>query len=710
MNRNRRIEFWLCVAASALAFSDQCLANPSATSIENVSDDLAQDGGATISPGDTASESSKDDTILAMPLEDLLTLETTSVARKRQSVANSAAAVHVITQEDITRSAASSIPELLRMAPGIEVAQIQNGEIGVTARGFNSPLASNLLVLIDGRAVYFSSLSGVLWSQQLLPLSEIERIEIVRGPGATLWGSNAVNGVINIISKHASSSRGLTVVGRAGDREQSLTASYNGILGESLSYRLYGHGLHDKGMVKTDGNPVSKDSQDLAIGGRLDFEPGTNTAITLQADYSTGKYGELARLVRTNLSDPGYDLHTFDNSFGNFSLLARLTRQSSERLDFSAQVYVTRTWVRMKGLAGAQTTVDGDAGVRWSLTDRHEFNLGISARVNSTKISSQQPTFRFQGHRFQDHWLSSYAQYDFWLMPDKFRLTLGSKFEFNDVTGFELQPSAKLLFRPAAGHTLWAGVSRTSRTPSIYERTADFYLQVEPGGSPVNPLPFAIYSNIMGCPVLGSEHQTAYELGLRGKLARVWTYDVSWYLNDYRDLTAPVLVGMSPIQQPNSIFQQSSPYTLPAFQADLQYQNSDAAKIWGIEALVSGAITPTWRIDLTYSHLHVIDPGSSGYLMSSPANQFGLRSSLEVNDRLTLSAYFRHVDKLVTGAIPAYQSLDLKARYQFAPNAEISLIGKNLLSKRHAEYFDRRFPAEPAFVPRSVSVQLTGRI
>lgn len=679
-------------------------------SSEDTTDSAAPDKASALPDDDPATKTAKIDQILALPLEDLLTLETTSVARKRQSVADSAAAVHVITQEDIARSSASTIPELLRMAPGIEVAQIQNGDIGVTARGFNSPLASSLLVLIDGRAVYFSSLSGVLWSQQLLPLSEIERIEIVRGPGATLWGSNAVNGVINIISKHASSSRGLTVVGRAGDHEQSLTLSYNGVLGDSLSYRLYGHGIHDKGLVKANGNPIARETVDFAIGGRIDYEPATDTAFTLQADYSTGRFGELARLVRTNLSDPGYDLHTFDNSFGNLSLLARLSKQPTEQFDFSAQVYATRTWVRMKGLTGAQTTVDGDVGVRWSLSDRHEFNLGIFGRINSTKISSQEPTFRFQDHRFQDHWLSSYAQYDFWLLPNSLRLTLGSKFEFNDITGFEIQPSAKLLFRPASGHSLWAGISRTSRTPSIYERSADFYLQVEPGGSLINPLPFAVYSNVMGYPLLGSEHQTAYELGLRGKLAKGWTYDVAWYLNDYRDLTAPVLVGLSPIQQPTSIFQQTSPYTLPAFQANLQYQNSDAAKIWGVEALVSGAITPSWRVDLTYSHLHVINPGTSGYLSSSPKDQFGLRSALEINDRLTLSAYFRHVGRLATGAIPAYQSLDLKARYQIAPNAEISLIGKNLLNKQHAEYFDRRFPAEPAFVPRSISIQLTGRI
>lgn len=647
--------------------------------------------------------------MLAMPLEDLLTMETTSVARKRQSVGDAAAAVYVITQEDIARSAATNIPELLRMAPGIEVAQIQNGDVGVTARGFNSPLSSTLLVLVDGRAIYFSSLSGVLWSQQLLPLSEIERIEIVRGPGAALWGSNAVNGVINIISKHASAARGLRLETRLGLREQSVVASYNQRLSDQLSYRLYARGGRDLGMVDAEGQTLTLPTRDLALGARVDYEPDARTAFTLQSDFSAGSSSEVARQLRADVSHPGYQITRFDNRFTNLSVLGRMTHQVSDMANFALQSYVNRTEVHLKGLHGSQTTVDGDLTVHLKPSARHEFNLGIGARLNVTDILGMGSTFRFQDDRFVDRWISGFIQHDFWIVPSVLRLTLGTKLECNGVTGLEFQPSARLLLKPDADHAIWAAVSRSARTPSIYERAADFHMDFVPAGAPANPLPFPLYLNARGNRNLDAEHMTAWELGARGKLGGDWTYDLAAYYNEYAELTGMVLHGVRPLSLAQRVFFQSDPTSLPPFEAVLQFENAESAAIWGVEGKLSGSILPGWRIDLTAAHLGVTDPGQTGYLKTSPRNQFGLRTSADIGENLTLSAQLRHVGRLEAGGIPAYQSLDIRARYQVTPNLDLSLLGKNLLTARHAEFHDPRFPAVPAQVPRTISVQLSSR-
>lgn len=653
-------------------------------------------------PGDAV------DQMLDLPLEDLLTMETTSVARKRQSVRDSAAAVFVITQEDIAHSAASTIPELLRLAPGIEVAQIQNGEIGVAARGFNSPLSNSLLVLVDGRAIYFSSLSGVLWSQQLLPLSEIERIEIVRGPGATLWGSNAVNGVVNIISKHASAARGVRIDTRIDTREQQVALSGNGVVGEDLSYRVYARMRRNRGLNDAAGSPLTHVGSDFGMGLRIDYEPDLDSAYTLQADLAAGHHGEKVHLVNADLAQPGYRVAHFDNRFVNASLLGRMSRRLSDGLDFSFQAYVNRTTVKLKGLDGAQTMVDGDMGLRFSPSPRHEINIGLAARLNITDVLKNGTTFRLQADHFHDSWISGYIQDDIWIVPDKVRLTVGSKLEYNSITGFEFQPGAKLWAQLGADHAIWGGVSRTARTPSIYERTANFYGLYEPPGSSANPSPFDVYINARGNPDLSAERMTAFEIGLRGKLGRGWTYDIAGYYNRYSKLIGPVMAGFAPIPAPSDVFTCSNPMTPPVFETAMRFENSETAASWGVEALVSGAITPWWRADFTYSRLGVVDPGASGYLRTSPQDQFGLRTAIDITDRLIVSAHLRHVGRLETGPVPAYQSLDLRIRKVLKPNVELSLIGRNLLSPQHLEFYDPRFPALPGYVPRSVSVQLVG--
>ena len=711
MNRRGLAAMHLAAALAAGGQPQAALAQD--TVAATAGDDAAGTGKSTQTAADAvgvtaAASTARLSDMLQLPLEDLLAMETTSVAKKRQSVSDSAAAVYVITQEDIARSSASTIPELLRLAPGLEVARIQNGLVGVTARGFNSPFANTLLVLIDGRAIYFSSLSGVLWNQQLLPLSEIERIEIVRGPGATLWGSNAVNGVVNIISKHASASRGLSLDMRMGGREQSVSASYNGIVSDSLAYRIYVNALHDDGMDDAGGRPIARATRDIAAGARVDFEPDDQSAFTLQYDFAHGRYGEAARVVNPDLASPGYNLTSFRNHFTNHSLLARLVHHTSDDFEWALQSYINRTTIVLNGVTGAQTMADGNLDVRLALSPRHELNLGLGVRLNITDIGSAR-TFAFGADHFRDQWVSGYIQDDFWIVPDRLRLTVGSKLEYNSFSGVEIQPSIKLLFKPNHLHSIWAGVSNTARTPSIYERSADFHTMVTPPGGPGNPFPLAVYSHEIGNADLRSERMTAFELGMRGALGGGWTYDLAGYYNQYRRLIGPTFAGISPINPASPAPFFSSIPGKTGLEALLPFKNDEDATSWGLEGVIAGAITPAWNIELTVSHLSIVEPSTTGYLRSSPEFQFGLHSTIDLNDALMLGIDFRHVGRLRSGPVPSYEALDFRLRQRLSARFEISLIGRNLLSQRHMEFFDPRFPALPAYVARDVSLQLVGR-
>ncbi|WP_221792310.1 TonB-dependent receptor plug domain-containing protein [Aquisediminimonas sediminicola] len=252
--------------------------------------------------GDTAV-----DGLLDLPLEELLTVESTSVAKKRQKVSESAAAVFVITQEDIRRSAASTIADLLRMVPGMEVADIQQGNIVVSARGFNSMFSNTITVMIDGRPTYMSSISGILWDMTSLPVSDIERIEVVRGPGTTLWGNNAVNGVINIISRHSSDSQGVIADVRLSGRKQQGSISYADQLGDAFSYRLYAMGSADGGYVDQQGKDLTTTTHHASLGGRMDYEPDGDNTFTFQSEVAKGNNSFALNVPRSDPFNLGYD-------------------------------------------------------------------------------------------------------------------------------------------------------------------------------------------------------------------------------------------------------------------------------------------------------------------------------------------------------------------------------------------------------------------
>ncbi|NRD89350.1 hypothetical protein C8024_07665 [Sphingopyxis sp. BSNA05] len=544
---------------------------------------------------DDVVESGQDESLLDMQLEELLTLEATSVAKKRQKVSESAAAVFIITQEDIRRSTASSIPDLLRMVPGLEVATLQNSVIAVTARGFSGRFGNSVLVMVDGRTIYTNNLSGVRWDQLMLPLDEIERIEVVRGPGAALWGSNAVNGVINIISKHGSDLQGGTADVRIGLTKQQANGSYGGRFDENISYRIYANATFTDGLRDGNGDKLAGRYHGRAIGGRMDYEPSGADAFTLAAEYSKGDFDIPALVVRQDLLNPGYDPDLLDGRFSAFHVLGRWTHEVSEDLDWSFQAYYDRSTRFEYDADIQQDMVDLDFGLRWKASDTHEINVGLAARSSVDTLVAD-GSFKLSNERRSDQWLSGYIQDDITLIPDSLRLTVGSKIEFNSFSGTELQPSARLFYRPAENFAVWAGVSRAARTPSGFERDAELRLTVALPDTPGNPFSIPIYPVLFGDPDLKSERSTSYEAGFRAQIADGWSLDVAAYRNIYSRIVSLGQTGQS------LIFQE--PLTAPVgIELPVAFNNNGLAKTWGAEIALSGRIAPWWNIDVAYSHL-----------------------------------------------------------------------------------------------------------
>lgn len=650
--------------------------------------------------------------LLDMSLEDLLTLESTSVAKKRQRVSDSAAAVYVITQDDIRRSAANSIPELLRMVPGVEVGQQQNGGYAVTIRGFNSRLANSLLVMVDGRSIYVSTLSGTFWDQLMIPMGDLERIEVVRGPGATLWGANAVNGVINIITKHSAAALGISADARTSTRRQETSLSLGGRLDDAVSYRVHGAWRRDKGPQEASGADMSKRWTGIDAGGRLDWEPDAVNAITLQSEYSEGQFDTPFTFVNRDVLTPGPVRGQTESDFKAWNVLGRWTHKAGENFDLSLQAtFDSLDRSEFNGLTLEWQQVAVDAGIRWKATDTHEFNVGVGGRIMHDKLLGNSVLFSLANPVNTDRWMSGYVQDDITLIPDRLRLTLGTKLENNNFTGFEYQPSARLFFRASNALSLWGGVSRAVRTPSRFERSAVMSVTVLLPGDPQNPYPLPLYTRIRAQAARQPEVLVAWEAGARAKLPDGWALDVSGYYNNYSKLTAIEFASASPIFAP--------PVPFPVgIQADLEMQGSGKARTWGVEAALSGHIKPWWKVEATWSHfdfkakasaLTGAPPNLLFALEGSPRNQAGLRNSLDFGDRVSFDTQVRYVSSLLGGTIPAYVSGDVRLTYRPSDGIELSLIGENLFKERRAEFTQQFFQAPIAFTPRTISVQARAR-
>ena len=390
-----------------------------------------------------------------LSIEQLMNIEITTAGRKSQRLSETAAAAFVITQEDIHRSGATTIPDVLRMVPGLQVARIDGNKWAVTARGFNGRFANKLLVLMDGRSVYTPLFSGVIWDVQDTMLEDIDRIEIIRGPGAAVWGANAVNGVINIITKPASDTQGGLLAAMSGTVEKGTVGTrYGGAIGEKGTYRLYGKYFDRNGGVDAAGDDTPDDWHAFRTGFRTDWQSNTFHRMTLQGDLYEGKSGE--RLTYSLPTFPFKNTENVDEKFRGGNLLGRWTYQEEENSEATLQFYYDRTYRSFEIIEETRDTLDLDFQHRTVLLDRHEIQWGLGWRITHDDIRNSFAV-SFTPDSQTDNLFSAFIQDEIRFFEDKVRLTIGAKFEHNDYTGFEIQPSARALWTITKNHSVWGG-------------------------------------------------------------------------------------------------------------------------------------------------------------------------------------------------------------------------------------------------------------
>src|SRR5437660_2958158 len=483
--------------------------------------------------------------VTALSMEDLMNMQVTSVSKRTQKVADAAAAVFVITQEDIRRSGARSIPEALRLAPGLEVARIDSNKWAIASRGFNGRFDNKLLVLIDGRSVYTPLFSGVYWNVQDVMLEDIDRIEVIRGPGATLWGANAVNGVINIISKKAKSTQSTVVTAGAGTEERgSGGVRYGSKIGDT-SYRAYGKYFNWGPSLYSNGT-TAHDGWDALRGGfRADWTPAGSNSLTLQGDIYQSKYGET--LTVPSLNAPYSNTFPNNGKYSGGNILGRWNR-SSEGSSMSLQMYYDNTTISDNSLFGDhQNIFDTDFHHGFHVGDSQQFVWGLGYRSIRDRNDSSF-SVSLQPNQLTLNPFSAFIQDEISLVDKRLRLTFGSKFEHNDFTGFEVQPNARLLWTLTPNQSVWTAVSRAVRTPALTDEGLRLNSAVVPPATPANPTPFPAVVAVFGSHQFQSEDLLAYEVGYRVQATNSFSADIATFYNNYSNLRtaepgAPFLEG-----------------------------------------------------------------------------------------------------------------------------------------------------------------------
>ncbi len=631
--------------------------------------------------------------LTAVPFAELMNYQITSVSKQREDLSSAAAAVSVITQEDIRRSGMTSIPELLRLVPGVQVARISGNGWAISARGFNGTFAGNLLVLIDGRSVYTPLFSGVYWDVQDTLVEDIDRIEVIRGPGATLWGANAVNGVINIVTKSASETQGTLATMGVGDVERGFAgARHGGRLGERAHYRVYLKYLERDEFEASGGFAAHDATEDFRGGWRLDWDIDESDTLTFQGDvYSGERDGTFFDSTAPPLLPaPIVVEDTAEVSGGN--LLLRWSHEISEASDLSLQFYYDRTERESVSLGEDRDTWDLDFQHRFPLLDEGNVLWGLSYRRTEDDITNGN-VVSFAPMKRSDDLIGGFLQAQLPLFDDRLVLTAGSKIERNDYSGWEIQPSGRLSWSPLEGHTFWGAVSRAVRSPSRFFDDAKLRIVIPAAGFPL------IFEQV-GNRALEAEELLAYEVGYRLHVERTFSLDIALFSNHYEDQ-----IAQAPLLAPPP----------PGVALQTQYINGEEAHSYGLELSSRWQVLERWRLDLSYSFIdidrHLAVSGVGAPLATTdrktPSHQAVLRSQLELPLDLELDTTLFYTSTINSLDVPGYLRVDLRLGWEPFEGVELSLTAENLFDKDHLEWIGAEAPSTR--VPRSVHARATVR-
>jgi iron complex outermembrane receptor protein len=650
--------------------------------------------------------------VTELSLEELAQVDVTTVSKKSQKLADAAAAVYVITHEEIRRSGATSIPDALRLAPGLSVARISSNSWAISSRGFNGRFANKLRVLIDGRSVYTPTFSGVYWEAQDTRLEDVERIEVIRGPGATLWGSNAVNGIVNVITRNAKQTRGGEFSFGGGTYEKRFgSLRYGAPLGEDTFGRAYVKGFARGAFDTLDGRGAHDGWDSVRGGFRVDGEGTDGNAWTVQGDAYQGDLGE--GLLLPSLTPPYAACTTGRAPMSGFNLLGRWKKALSTTSELSFQGYYDHTYRNDPFLAEQRDTLDLDFQHRFAWLDDHDIVWGLYYRWTRPEYSQHFPVHGMADRVFNLY--SAFVQDDITLSPNRLKLTIGAKLEHNDYTGFEGQPNIRLLWTPNRQHSLWGAVSRAVRIPSVVEESASMGLRTIPPGTWLNPTPLPAIADVRGNGRFRAEVLWAYELGYRFMPRTNFSTDIALFYNVYDNLRA------------NRALPPALAADGPYIQATFPFTNEASGETYGVELAADWRPYPWWQLQLNYTYLRMnlrdkagadVVQGAVAVEGASPRQQVSLRSGFNPLPDVDLDFWLRYVDRLpcsgypragFTTYIPAYVALDARLAWRPWPSVELSLVGQNLLDSKHPEIAQETLAPPVSEVPRSVYAKIDWR-
>ncbi|BBL70872.1 TonB-dependent receptor plug domain-containing protein [Methylogaea oryzae] len=624
-----------------------------------------------------------------------------SASRHEEKVSRTAAAVFVLSGEDIKRSGATSIPDALRLVPGLDVAQINSNVWAISSRGFNDRTANKMLVLMDGRTLYHPAFSGTLWRTKDTLLEDVERIEVIRGPGAAMWGSNAVNGVINIITKKAKDSQGVYATAGVGTEENGFSAvRYGGQLGEHTYYKGYVKYFSRDTFALSGNGKNANDAWENTQGGfKLEGDPTQQDSLTLQGDVYQGNANSLQYLFAPLAPYKFYSGIPERYSGGNVQ--GRWDHRFTDASDMTLKLYFDHTedatrFSAINDLADTRVdTYDADWQHRLKWDDTHAWTWGLGYRyIHERTVTDAGYYYSMRKPTRDLQWISLFLQDEITLAPDRWKVIFGTRVEHNDYTGFEVQPNGRLVFTPSSDQTVWASISRAVRVPSraYHDMRSTYMGQVSSD----------VFLIAQGNPSLKSEALIAYELGYRIQPTDKTSLDIATFYNEYQRLYG---IGFG------------SRYTdanlTPFYGLPVTWENNMRGNTYGAEVMGQWKVTDAWRLQANYTYLQIQLSGNNLNQQvtenSSPHHQFSLWSSHNLAKDLSADAILRYVDEVPGRNIGSYVTMDLRFSWQASKNIELAVVGRNLLDGRHPEFSDSALTTPLAQIQRSVYGQINLR-
>ena len=628
-----------------------------------------------------------------LSLEELMAIEVSSAAKRPQRLADASTAIYAIGRDEIRRSGATNLPDLLRTVPGVQVSRIDASRYAVSIRGFSNRYSGKLLVLQDGRSLYNPLFAGTYWEAQDVLLEDVERIEVIRGSGGTLWGANAVNGVINIITRHARETEGTYAEAKAGNLESGMAIRHGAKLGEDGYFRAYAK-LDKHGAMDAPNGQSANDAWDQKRAGfRADMNLNAEDALTVQGDVYDGKADQSVLKLSEQTLTTSFEPDTAKLRGAN--VLLRWAHQTNAESNWQLQAYLDHSKSNDTIMSQKIDTLDVEWQQRLKLTATQDLTWGLGVRRIEESLKGGF-TVDSSPQSNNNMLYSGFVQDEIQLKPD-LTLTLGSKIEHNDNTGVEVQPSVRMLWKATPTDSFWAAVSKAVQTPTVATTTVNANVGSEPG--PYGPMVL----NVRGNPNVQSETMLSREIGYRGQFGSDVNLDATAFYNTYDNVVSR---------------EYGSPQFGQYITIPITFANQIAAKTYGVELAGNWQVIPSWRLHGSYSWLKMAmkpTSGGSGIATfgsagSSPQNMVQIHSVHNFAHNIELDATLYFIDKLTfrpdqsATPVPSSTQLDLRLGWHPVSNLEISLTGRNLLQQRYRAYLADDVTS--SLIPRSVLAQI----